>query len=265
MRVYDRLHGEPPDAEFEFHVDDDFDPAGDIDLVEQDGPMLQASWSEGEVVVWAAGPSSQPATNEELADRLEALDAPALGWRVHRGISCPTEQRAEAVSIPVADGLGWLVAVGGGLDGEGVGASVRWLGHIAISAVRQVARGAVVPTVRSNKRGDRSVDMAVRWRAALLDDATLDRYAAIMPGPVRVTAPPSVASRTVVTEIIGAVVHAVVAQAAGMLELPAPPPKVRTASDVGESIITRLDGSSSLRPPASVRRSPSGCNDGRSR
>ena len=64
-------------------------------------------------------------------------------------------------------------------------------------------RGAVVPTLRSTKRGDRSAEMAVRWQAALLDDATLDRLAAIMPGPVRVMAPPSVASRALVVEIIG--------------------------------------------------------------
>ena len=69
-----------------------------------------------------------------------------------------------------------------------------------------------MPTLRSTKRGDRSAEMAVRWQAALLDDATLDRLAAIMPGPVRVMAQPSVASRSLVVEIIGAVVHAVVAR-----------------------------------------------------
>jgi hypothetical protein len=238
-RVYDRLHGS--DSEFE----DEFDE----DLVEEDGAPLQASWSEGEVVVWAAGPRSGPASNEELADRLEALGGPALGWRVHRGVDLPSGDRAEAVSIPVADALGWLAAVGGGLDGDGVGASVRWLGHISLAAVRQVAKGAVIPSLRTVKRVDRSAEMAVRWQAALLDDATLDRLAGIMPGPVRVMLPPSVPSRAVVVEIISAIVNAVVTQAAGMLELPAPPPRVRTAADVGESVITRLDGSTFTAPP----------------
>jgi superfamily II DNA or RNA helicase len=237
-RVYDRLQGYDG-AEDDFEDDD----------VEEEGSPLQASWSSGEVVVWAAGPRSEPATNEELADRLEALGGPALGWRVHRDVELPTGARAEAVSIPVADALGWLAAVGGGLDGEGVGASVRWLGHVALVAVRQVATGAVIPTLRTLRRVDRSAEMAVQWQAALLDDATLDRLAAIMPGPVRVMAPPSLASRAVVVEFIAAVVDAVVTQAAGMLELPAPPPRVRTAADVGESVITRLDGSTFTAPP----------------
>jgi hypothetical protein len=43
--------------------------------------------------------------------------------------------------------------------------------------------------------------------------------------------------------VFGAVVPAVVSKAAGMLELPAPPPTVRTTADVAESFITRLDGS----------------------
>src|SRR5699024_4113665 len=48
--------------------------------------------------------------------------------------------------------------------------------------------------------------------------------------------------------IIGAVTHAIVSRAASMLELPAPPPEVRTVDDVVESVITRLDGSSFTAP-----------------
>ncbi|MDQ1596717.1 MAG: hypothetical protein QOI70_141, partial [Microbacteriaceae bacterium] len=237
--VYDRLHGhdEPAPRAVEF-----------VEVVEEQGVRLQASWAEDEVVVWAAGPTGPPATNEELADRLEGLGGPALGWRVHRGVPLPNGILCEAVSIPIADALGWLVAVGGGLDGEGVGASVRWIGHLAIAAVRQVAQGAVVPTLRTTKRGERSIDLAVRWRPALVGNATLDKFAATMPGPVRVMAPPSLTSRTLVADLFGAVVHAVVAQAAAMLELPAPPPTVRTTADVAESITTRLDGSSFTAP-----------------
>src|SRR6266540_5069809 len=137
------------------------DPIGEV--------RLQASWSGGRVVVWAAGPRTVPATNDELADRLEAIGGPAVGWAVHAGVPLPGGIRAEAVSIPVAEALGWLVAVGAGLGGEGVGSSVRWLGRMAVSAVRLVARGAVVPTLQRVPRAEsRTVDLAVRWRPALI-------------------------------------------------------------------------------------------------
>jgi len=237
-RVYDRLHGQEQHS------------SHDVDTGQDEGVRLQASWSDGEVVVWAAGPSGEPETNDELADRLEAIGGPALGWRIHSRVALPGGRRAEAVSIPVADALGWLVAIGGPEQAEGLGASVRWLGHIALAAVRQVARGAVVPTLRSTRGGDRSVELAVRWQPALMSHAELDTYAATMPGPVRVMVPPATTSRALVMDIIGAVVHAVVARAATMLELSAPPPTVRTAADVAESVITRLDGSSFTAPVA---------------
>ena len=243
-RVYDQLSGQPAE------------PGGTADAglqavdVEDVGVRLQTSWSDGELVVWAAGPYDPPATNDELADRLEALGGPALGWRVHPGVVLPGGTRAEAVSIPVADALGWLVAVGGGLDGDGLGASVRWLGDVAIAAVRRVAQGNVVPALRSTRTGERSLSLSVRWQPALLDDSMLDRLAATMPGPIRVMAPPSLTSRALVLDFFGAVVHAVVAQAAAMVELPAPPPTVRTSADVAESVITRLDGSPFTAPGA---------------
>ena len=41
-----------------------------------------------------------------------------------------------------------------------VGASVTWLGRVAVEAVRLVARGAVVPTVQTTRRpGGKSVDV----------------------------------------------------------------------------------------------------------
>jgi hypothetical protein len=215
------------------------EPSGEV--------RLQASWSEGEVVVWAGGPGALPATNDELADRLEAIGGPALGWRLHAGVRLPGGLRAEAVSIGVADALGWLVAVGGGIGGDGVGASVRWLGRVAVAAVRLVAAGAVVPAVRSSRPSEAGMlDLAVRWRPALVEDDVLRELAATMPGPV--TAIRAGEPRSVALEVLGAVVHAVVADAASRVELPAPPPAVRTAAEVAEAVVTRLDGSSFLAP-----------------
>ena len=48
------------------------DPVGEV--------RLQASWVAGQIVVWAAGPGTQPADANELSDRLEAIGGPAGGW-----------------------------------------------------------------------------------------------------------------------------------------------------------------------------------------
>ena len=176
---------------------------------EEDGVPLQASWSDGEVVVWAGGPRSAPASNDELADRLEAIGGPALGWRLHRGVPLPAG-RAEAVSIPVADALGWLVAVGGGLDGDGVGASVR-----GSAASRSPRCGWSPGSGRPDAAGDQARRPRRRHGRAVEARAARRRRRSTgwrrpCPGPVASLAPPSVASRTLVVEVLGAVVHAIV-------------------------------------------------------
>ncbi|MBN2623078.1 MAG: DEAD/DEAH box helicase [Acidimicrobiales bacterium] len=217
------------------------DPVGEV--------RLQASWSAGEIVVWAAGPDTPPADHDELSDRLEALGGPAVGWNQHRGVPLPIGGRAAALSIPVADALGWLVAVGGGLGGDGVGSSVTWLGRVAVAAVRLVARGAVVPAVRTNRRSDgRTLDLNVRWIPADLDRRDIEELATAMPGPV--VALNRADGKGVTVEVLRAVVDAIVSDAAGRLELSAPPPVVRTVTDVAEAVVTRLDGSSFVAPVA---------------
>ena len=173
------------------------DPAGEV--------RLQASWHAGQVVVWAGGPEVPPATNDELADLLEAIGGPALGWTLHPGVNLPGGVRAEALAIPVEESLGWLVAVGGGLGREDVGSSVAWLGRVAVAAVRLVARGAVVPTLHGAKRQDgNAMDLAVRWSPALVDAGVLDRLVNAMPGPV--TALASADARSTVIQVMGAAV-----------------------------------------------------------
>ncbi len=217
------------------------DPIGEV--------RLQASWSGGEVVVWAGGPDAPPAGHDELSDRLESIGGPAVGWEQHRGVTLPTGDRAAALSIPVADSLGWLVAVGGGLGGDGVGSSVTWLGRVAVAAVRLVARGALVPSVRNNRRQDgRVADVNVRWAPADIDQAEIEELAGAMPGPVRVLGGGD--PRAVTLDVLGAVVNAIATDAAGRLEMPAPPPVVRTVSAAAEAVVTRLDGSTFPAPVA---------------
>ncbi len=219
------------------------DPAGEV--------RLQASWAKGLIVVWAAGPGVAPESADELSDRLEAIGGPALGWSPHRDVTLPDGSRAAALSIPVGEALGWLVAIGGGLGREGVGASVAWLGRVAIDAVRLVARGAVVPTLSGVRRRDgQAMDMSVTWRPALVDESAVATMADGMPRPVTAIAPAD--PRNVTRSVQGAVVDTIVRQAAGMLDFAAPPPEARTIADVGDAFVTRLDGSTFTAPVAAA-------------
>ena len=210
--------------------------------------QLQGSWSDGQVVVWAGGPGTASTTNDDLADLLEAVGGPAVGWSLHPDVVLPSGARAEALSIPVKESLGWLVAVAGGPHGDRVGPSVTWLGRVALFGVRLVATGSVVPALRTTKRSDgRGVDAAVVWEPALVDEADLVALASAMPGPVVALA--AAGARATTVAVLGAVVDAMVSEAAGRLELPAPPPTTNTASAVAEAFSTRLDGSS-FRAPA---------------
>ena len=236
--AYDRLTGASDAADAVLVAPD---PAGEV--------RLQASWSANEVVVWAAGPDTVPASHDGLSDRLEGIGGPAVGWNQHRGVPLPAGDRAAALSIPVADALGWLVAVGGGLGGDGVGSSVTWLGRVAVYAVRMVARGAIVPALRSSRRPDgRTLDLHVRWIPADVDHVAVEELAGAMPGPV--VAMSRADAKAVVLEVVRAVVDAIASDAAGRVVMPAPPPVVRTGADVGEAVITRLDGSGFVAPVA---------------
>ncbi|CAB4862962.1 unannotated protein [freshwater metagenome] len=203
--------------------------------------QLQASWSSGSVVVWAAGHNAPADTNEELADRLESIGGPSVGWRLHPGVPLPGGRRAEAVAIPLKDALGWLVALAGGSIPDGIGPSVTWLGRTALEGVRLVAQGAIVPTVRVNPRPDDGlVETNVRWVPALVDAAMVNTLAHAMPGAV--VALGGGDGRVTVTAVMAATVEAIVAESIERIDLPAQPPQARTPRDVDDSFIARLDG-----------------------
>jgi hypothetical protein len=224
------------------------DPKVAVVTVDPDAEVrLQASWANGSVVVWAAAPAAPPASADELSDRLESIGGPAVGWTQHPPVLLPTGARAAALSIPVGEALGWLVAIGGGLGRDGVGQSVLWLGRLAVTGVRLVAAGAVVPGLKLDKRADgRTVDAHLRWSPALIDRIGVDELAGAMPGPI--TALGGGDARVVTLDVLGAVIDTVCIQAGKMLELPAPPPVTRTTSAVAEALITRLDGSTFVAP-----------------
>ncbi|MEP7203654.1 MAG: DEAD/DEAH box helicase [Ilumatobacteraceae bacterium] len=204
---------------------------------------LQASWSDGQVVVWAGGRGSPTEGNDELATRLETIGGPSVGWQLHSGVPLPGGVKAEAVAIPMKDALGWLVAIGGGHAYEGVGASVQWLGRAALEGVRLVARGAVVPSLRVSGRSEGGIaESSVKWVPALLDGTSVNALAAAMPGAV--AAVDGGNPRTTVISVITAAVEAIVAESLGRTELPAAPATAKTPLDLDETVIARLDGSS---------------------
>ena len=204
--------------------------------------LLQATWADGHVIVWAAGRGSLPEDNEGLATRLEASGGPPHGWEVHPGVPLPGNVTAEALTISMQDALGWLVAVGGGAMQEGIGASVRWLGLAAVEGVRLVTNGCIVPTLKvGQKTQGRTGDAHVRWAPALVDSPAVEALANAMPGPV--VALDAAAGRPTTLAVIGAVIDTIVGSAAGRMELPAPPPTANTNTDLADSVIARMGGS----------------------
>ena len=79
------------------------------DEVEPGEVELQASWTSGQVVVWASGRGATPESHDDLSTRLEAIGGPPLGWLLRPGVQLPGGLRADALAIPVKDALGWLV------------------------------------------------------------------------------------------------------------------------------------------------------------
>ncbi|MEI8238578.1 MAG: DEAD/DEAH box helicase [Actinomycetota bacterium] len=224
-----------------------FDEFDDLDYQEltPTSVQLQATWSAGHVVVWAAAPGAIPEPFDALANRLEAIGGPPIGWLVHKGVPLPGGQRADALSISLSDALGWLVAVGGGRDTDiqrdGVGVSVRWLGHVALEGVRLAARGSMVPGLKVAPKPEGSqVGAAVRWVPALIDSPSVEALIGCMPAPV--VALGGGDARVTVTAVIAAVIEAIVAEAIERMELPASPPTANTPTDLNDTIIARMDG-----------------------
>ena len=151
-----------------------------------------------------------------LRELLEGAGAPTTGWQEHRPVQLPATTPASALAIPVDDALGWLVAIGGGHGGDGLGPSALWLGRVAAWAVHLLARGSVVPTLRTRRSGrgsggDGMTDLAVRWVPALVEQSTLDELVRALPGTV--SAFDRTEGRALTLAVLGAVVDAVATDA----------------------------------------------------
>jgi superfamily II DNA or RNA helicase len=222
------------------------------DRAQPTGPaQLQVSWEPGRVVAWAGGPGAPEGTKDVRA-LLKAAGAPESGWTEHAPIALSGGTTTEALAIPIGDVLGWLVAAGAGHLGDDIAASVRWLGGVAVWAVELTARGAMVPQLRRRARSTRNANsttgsFSVRWMPALVDPKRLTRTAERMPGSVRVL-DRKVDARALTRSALTGMVDGICRDGARRVEVPAPPPHVRTANDVVEAYLGRLDGSAFQAP-----------------
>jgi hypothetical protein len=249
--AWSRLTGEAD----ELDVVDEGADSGELTDVTQSEPgviKLQVSWEPGRIVAWAAGPRTPTADRELVEAMLEQSGAPTSGWTRHGTVRLPNGGTADAVGIAVSDVLGWLVAAGAGQGGDEISPGLRWVGRVAIWAVEVAAHGSMLPLLRQRKRGrgnggDSNGSYSVRWTPSLIDPVRLRDVTDEMPGSVMAldtAVDPQALTRSVLTGMVDAICR----DAARRIEVPAPPPVVRTSSDLAESYLARLDGSAFESP-----------------
>ena len=250
--VLARLAG-PPQAPLENGSAPDARSAGIVEL--------QLSWVPGRVIAWSAGRGRSAEAAPEVLKRLRDAGAGTVEWSEHRPVKLGGGTRAEAVSAPIESCLGWLVALGGVAEEDGIGASVSWLGLVAALAVRLAAQGRMVPQLKKVRRrlrpddeaaGDKDAAFpaaaradsscyAVRWAPALVESDVIAALADSLPGAAAAfenQRDPSAFTQAALADIF----DAIATEAAERLEAPAPPPTPRTKADVAETALARLDG-----------------------
>jgi hypothetical protein len=260
-------------------------PAPEPEL-EPETPVLQLSWASGRLVAWSGAARAEPESLDLVMEKLEAAGAPAGPWQQHADLQIPGGFTAPSVEAPIADVLGWLVAIGGepvpasspgaGADGADADSSdndssdedadtvadtgtdrspsVRWLSRVAVLAVEQSATGRMVPQVQrskkakgASKKGD-GARFEVRWVPSLIHPDQLSGLAAALPGTVTALGS-GPDPRTIAQSVVSDMVDAICRTAAEKLEVPAPPPKPKTKQDVAEAVLANLDGTPFDAPP----------------
>ncbi|MGI8492638.1 MAG: DEAD/DEAH box helicase, partial [Acidimicrobiales bacterium] len=232
--------------------------------------VLQGSWVDGRIVVWAGGPGAAVVTGGALEGFLAAADASGIDWERHAGVPLPDGGVAEARSAPISQTLGWLVGIGSGQVSGAVAPSLRWLAELAIWGTELVAQGRMVPVLRGTSPGqgskqasgggsnkaagsrEKSSDTTpaaskgpsrhrVRWMPALVSRERFVQTVARMPGSVatlQVAPQPDGVCRSVLTAVVDAISRA----GADRLVLPAATPRASTRPEISEAVLSGLDG-----------------------
>jgi hypothetical protein len=206
-------------------------------------PAVQASWAAGRVVLWAGGPGSPPVPLAQLVEMVEEAGAKPVQWEPHGGVPLPGGARADAVTSPAGQALGWLVGVGSGQVGHDVGPSTRWLADMATWATELVAQGRMVPRLRRTRSRETGPtgSFAVRWVPGLIDTDRLAVMISRMPGAVSACSssqPADGMSRAVLAGMVDAICR----EGATRLVLPAAPPTAKSAVDLAEGVLAALGG-----------------------
>ncbi len=211
--------------------------------------QLQLSWIPGHVVAWSAGHKAQADDGDALRARLAEAGADGLGWVDHTPVKLPNGGRADAVSVPIEESLGWLVALGSTADDDSTGPSVAWLGLLTALAVRLVAEGRMVPQLKKARRPKDATEperkdrgyFAVRWAPALADPDEFKQLVASLPGAVSVLeSRPD--GKAMTHAVLADLMTAICTEAASRLDVPAGPPEPNSKSDVAEAFLANLNG-----------------------
>ena len=218
-----------------------FTVAPEPEVIEPEPVRMQASWVDGALVVWAGGRGSAPESAEWIGEAFGAIGAAPSGWLPHRGVPLPDGETAQALTTSMRSALGWLVAVGTGEHNDLVGASVRWLGRVALEGVRLAAKGSMVPKLKiTAKQEARHQDVSVQWSPVLVDSPAITALAGCMPNTV--TALQRADARSIVGAVITAAIEAIAAESIDRMDRPTAPNSANSPADLDATVFANLGG-----------------------
>ncbi len=211
--------------------------------------VLQLSWNDGQLVAWASGHNARYDQKNDILARLGATGGGSIDWQDRNPIRIPTGQRVPTVTTPITAALGWLVALARPTNDHTLGASVRWMGLAAATAVSLVARGRIVPQLKQSRRSKSSgtTSFNVRWHPALAPREEIDALISSVPGAAMVGQQRQDAT-AFVNAVLADLIDSIATTAAAQVETPAVPAEVLDRNDIGESFLARLDGSNFTAP-----------------
>jgi len=217
--------------------------------------QLQLSWSSGQVIAWTGGHEAEPGDADAVKAMLDKHGGGSISWHENDPIDIAARATAPSVAAPISSALGWIVGFGmADPDDPTLGTSTRWFGLAAAFAIELVAQGRMVPLLeqfRGGRRGSKGglSTYQVRWVASVMDRDRIDSLAAAVPGAAM-----AASDRKDRKEFAGAVVadlvDGITRIAADQLEVPAAPPQPKSKLELGETILSRLDGSAFQAPPS---------------